>query len=1795
MTAYAGQISSVQPKGRRQLIRHSFGVRRSFRVFLLALGIYLPLAAQGILVPDQRELPNLDKRTKNKGGVSHLTTTPRQAIRQLTSLVVTAQVDEDEILGTPQYVRATRGLLTGPHGEGGGVSAKTAGAFAVNDPHRAVKGFLNEHTALFGYDAEALGRARLKREFVTAHNGMRSVVWEQQVDGIAVFGGVLVAHTTKRGELVSLSSGFVPEAQKAADAGAPNRKALIAAPTISAQQAVAQAAAQVDEKLQAQDVAPVDAAIGADQHQGFTAKPLLGKTGVKLVWLPINRSTMRLCWEVILTSRTRGEMFRILIDALTGESWLRHCLTDYISDASYRVFTSDSPSPFSPGHSVPLTNQPPVVPRQLVTWGALSTNASPAGWINDGENTTRGNNVDAHLDRDDNDVPDPGSRPTGSPFRVFDFPLNLNQEPVTYTNAAVAQLFYWNNWIHDRLYDLGFTEAAGNFQNDNFRRGGLGNDAVQADAQDGSGVNNANFSTPPDGSAPRMQMYLFDGPTPDRDGDLDVEIILHEYTHGLSNRRVGGGVGINALQSGGLGEGWSDFYALALLSEAADGVSSNYTAGGYVTYLLDGLTQNYYFGIRRYPYTTDMTKNPLTYKDIDSTQASPHPGVPRNPIIGNTADEVHNMGEVWCVTLWEARANLIHKWGYAVGNQLILQLVTDAMNLSPANPTYLQARDAILQADQVNHGGANQWELWSAFAKRGMGWSATSPDSSTTEGLVEAFNIPDDLSVTPLAGMNARGPVGGPFIPSSQTYTLANVGSNAISWTASTTAAWLDLSSAGGTLASGALPATVVVSISPTAASLPQGIYTSMVTFSNGNSGIAQSRTLMLLVGQSDYFTELFDTTTNDLAYQMVTFTPDGSSSFYKADRDPVIAFPTDPSGGMPLSLGDDDFVQVMLLGVQVCLFGVNYPDFFVGSNGYITFGSGDKTFSEFFSNHFNRPRISALFDDLDPTAEGLVSWKQLDDRVAVTFERIPEYGSGNPNNFQIEIFFNGVIRLTFLGLGAKDGLIGLSRGAGIPDGFMESDISSYGPSDVLQVSPFEGLEFSGYQGGPFSPSSRVYTLTNVGTGIITWVVTHTQSWLDVSLTHGTLGAGGSTNVTVSMNTQANALAVGAFFDPVIFQNTCSGFGQARTVGLVVREVPGEIKVLDSISPQDDTHTPFGDVIVGVSHRESFTVTNLNALHDLVISDIGFMEYREDFNDGLAPEWDKITDVQWDVVAGEYRAQNVSDIEMQSVYTGKRWQDCVVGVTMRRTGDMYGAQTLLVRASDDFRWVTPYQGSGYDISIDGNGKFYVGKTVDGNWNMIQDWIPSPYLNVGTMKNDVCVDAQGMNLRVYFNGHLAWQGTDTEIQGPGWIGLAGLSGNGQVNFFDDVSVTDSLADGLLTGENTSMVAAPSRREKEIRIASDAWKARGMNAPILNVRPVRAAWLVNGPFQLENVPATPYRLPAGAELKIEVVFEPRSLATNQAVVTIQSNDADEPVVQVQLSGAGVPDSLQVHTVIVETAYGVAGPAAGSHVYQEGVTLTNRLNGSPEIHSTTQYISAGWSLLGHVAANGESSGTGTQVVITVTNQATLIWLWRTNYGLHVEAGLYGSVDITNGWYAKGSVVTGRAEAEPYYHFTHWSGTVTGSAVWENPLSMPMDGPKSLSAWFAENVVTNRAPEWWFARYGLTNGGLSFSEAAMCDADGDGAISWEEYWANTDPTDPRSVFTVQAVAPNNEAGYVVGWTGGSERLYSIFFSTNKAGGGWSNLASGLSSPAGRYTDTVNRTPSMIWYRGGVCTPSPP
>ncbi|MGE4607964.1 MAG: DUF4215 domain-containing protein, partial [Myxococcota bacterium] len=208
---------------------------------------------------------------------------------------------------------------------------------------------------------------------------------------------------------------------------------------------------------------------------------------------------------------------------------------------------------------------------------------------------------------------------------------------------------------------------------------------------------------------------------------------------------------------------------------------------------------------------------------------------------------------------------------------------------------------------------------------------------------------------------------------------------------------------------------------------------------------------------QADYFTENFESNDLDVANQSLTLVPDGSATSYAACRQTVTGFSTDPSGGTVISLFDDDSVLVSLSGgQQVSLYGTSYSSFFVGSNGYLTFGSSDEDYLQSLLDQFSLPRISGLFVDLNPSQIGQVSWKQLADRVAVTYENVPEYPSTGSNSFQIELFFDGTLRITHLAMGASSGIVGISAGAGVPADFLESNLTAYTACSALATISFD-------------------------------------------------------------------------------------------------------------------------------------------------------------------------------------------------------------------------------------------------------------------------------------------------------------------------------------------------------------------------------------------------------------------------------------------------------------------------------------------------------------------------------------------------------------------------------------------------------------------------------------------------------------------------------------------------------------------------------------------------------------------
>jgi hypothetical protein len=486
----------------------------------------------------------------------------------------------------------------------------------------------------------------------------------------------------------------------------------------------------------------------------FARGPFGGPQYARAAAFPTTKG-VRPAYEVIFTA-SASDMTDVAVDAVTGKILYRQPLTSDYSDIGANAANALSAAtaaraaaagpnaaakPKGPaGLAFPYYPGAPAAPDQVLESFTGDPTASPAGWLNppvSGLFTTQGNNVDDH----ENWL---STRPEPNPFRPvssdgqFLFPFlnnwgNNNCADASYeqdVSQATTNLFYQHNRIHDEYYGYGFTESAGNFQNDDFGRGGIGGDAVQGDVQAGiqastPQLDNANFSTPPDGLPGITNMFLWETIpgafiAPCVDGDNDVSVIQHEYTHGMTNRMVGGGEALSGEQAGAMGEGWSDFYALNHLFDAR--LETQPVEGIYVTNNADR-------GIRNYSYA----ESPLNYGDLGYD------------IVGN---EVHADGEIWTATLWELRQGLIAKYGTAAGQHRTALLITAALPDTAPGPSMLDARDGILTADQQLYHGKDQALIWSVFAARGMGSQAGS----------QGPNDPDPLPsfASPFTSSNGR-------------------------------------------------------------------------------------------------------------------------------------------------------------------------------------------------------------------------------------------------------------------------------------------------------------------------------------------------------------------------------------------------------------------------------------------------------------------------------------------------------------------------------------------------------------------------------------------------------------------------------------------------------------------------------------------------------------------------------------------------------------------------------------------------------------------------------------------------------------------------------------------------------------------------------------------------------------------------------------------------------------------------------------------------------------------------------
>ncbi len=680
-------------------------------------------------------LPNYDMRLEGRGEFTDVDISPaagrRAALRNIDAETQT-RVSAVDAFGARLGPDASRNLRAEVN-EAGALKNFFAEGAALSEPQADVpdniaRNFLRGRSSLFALSDAAIDELKLEKE--DNDRGTTFLDYAQTVGGIKVFEGNVKVVVNGQGEVLSVREGFLVS----------NPRIRIE-PTLNEAEGIAKAFEHAGRKVVAQ-FAETRQRVSVSESSAF-ANPLDLNFEDVLSELNVVRvgKVARLAWHIYAEVGPE-EWYELLVDAHTGEMLLRHNL--YVHQAQGTVYIE----------------APDKGARQLLSFVGDTVINTSAGWMG-ASTVTTGNNVEAYLDTDANNAPDNNNGSglsTGHASAAnqdFTFPFSTTVDPRTQQAAVVTNLFYYNNVMHDFSYNLGFTETARNFQTNNYGRGGVGNDSVRAEAQDGSGTNNANFATPPDGQRPRMQQYLFTSPNPDRDSSMDGDVVFHEYGHGISNRLIGNGsTALSGTQSGAMGEGWSDYWAITL---NGDGAVGEYSTGN----------PN---GIRRAPYTVPANTVHDSYADV-----------------GAGGFQVHRDGEVWAATLWDLRTQL----GAATSDLLVL----NGMKFTPNRPSFLNARDGILQADQNLNGGANRCAIWTVFARHGMGFSAVGNDGTTHTA---ATDLPSDCGGTCSYSIN---PTSASFAAAGGTGTVTVTAGAGCAWTASSNATFITVT--GGASGSG--------------------------------------------------------------------------------------------------------------------------------------------------------------------------------------------------------------------------------------------------------------------------------------------------------------------------------------------------------------------------------------------------------------------------------------------------------------------------------------------------------------------------------------------------------------------------------------------------------------------------------------------------------------------------------------------------------------------------------------------------------------------------------------------------------------------------------------------------------------------------------------------------------------------------------------------------------------------------------------------------------------------------------
>ncbi|HEX5948498.1 MAG TPA: M36 family metallopeptidase, partial [Actinomycetota bacterium] len=657
-------------------------------------------------------------------------------------------------LGTPASIVDADGLAAGGR----------------QDPVATATAFLHQQRHLFG-----LSSGELEKLEVVAVNPIgrgAAVLLQQRVGELPVAPEGLVALGVVGGGVVSVSSSLTDDTAPPAPA------------TISAEEALVAAAADVGRDLAPSDV---EAAGSRGDRSVFEAEGFTGRPVARLVAVP-TADGVRAAYETAIVDARVPAAFTHYVDARTGTVLIRFNDVDYLGEPKWDFFEGNPPL----DHSTTDT-------RATWCWTAADgcdlviaqdPQTTPVEWdvrppAPNSTETTNGNNArTVHNWFRTNPFTVGQTFASRRPDRDYQYAwtnqwLEERCNPAVFSSAqendvdaAIANLAVGHNLMHDWSYRLGFTETAFNAQWSNFGRGGADHDPEQGNAQAG-GVDggpptflardNANQITQADGIAPITNMYLWQPIAgafyaPCLDGDFDMSVIGHEYGHLISNRMVGGpNANLSGNQAGAMGESWSDLMAMEIANEygwVPVGDESPFAIGAYVTGDPHAAIRNY-----------NMSASPLNYSDVGYDFVCNQPSCP-------ALTQVHADGEIWSATQFDIRqamnarhgsgsaaaqiacANGLTPVGSCPGNRRWIQLVFDSwLLMAVGTVSMVDARNAMLAADMLRFGGANQDLLWNAFARRGLGEEASSA------GQNDANPVPDFTSPFAVEGTFEFNPV----------------------------------------------------------------------------------------------------------------------------------------------------------------------------------------------------------------------------------------------------------------------------------------------------------------------------------------------------------------------------------------------------------------------------------------------------------------------------------------------------------------------------------------------------------------------------------------------------------------------------------------------------------------------------------------------------------------------------------------------------------------------------------------------------------------------------------------------------------------------------------------------------------------------------------------------------------------------------------------------------------------------------------------------------------------------------